>query len=95
MAAVDAVIRGASLSLSKALQMESRVCGELIATEVSKNLIHIFQDSEDARRLVVDDGAEAAWPKSGSAGVLGAGELEGGGDRGAATTHNGDFDRLS
>lgn len=71
--ALRAVLEGWSLPIERGLELEAELCGELIATSVSKNLIKVFQDSERSRQRVV--GEDSAWPERGSVAVLGAGVM--------------------
>ncbi|MGH7477422.1 MAG: 3-hydroxyacyl-CoA dehydrogenase NAD-binding domain-containing protein [Longimicrobiales bacterium] len=72
--ALDAIDRTLGLSLEKALAVEARAVGELITTEVSKNLIHVFLLMEGAKKQ-----APAAEPQQVErVGVLGAGVMGGG-----------------
>lgn len=69
--AVGTVIDGYTQSLPQALELEAQRCGELIASQISKRLISIFQDSERARKLSLDE--NVTWPREGHVAVLGAG----------------------
>lgn len=71
--ALRAVIEGLALPLERGLELEAKLCGELIATPISKNLIKVFKDSERARQRAFADGAE--WPEEGVVAVLGAGVM--------------------
>ena len=74
--AIEATILGFGESLPAGLEREARFCGDLIATDVSKNLVAIFRASEEARRLSVDveEGAPEE-PESLHVAVLGAGVM--------------------
>lgn len=61
-------------SIDNALAIEARALGELIATQVSKNLIHVFQLSEHAKKPALNAPARAVD----RVGVLGAGVMGGG-----------------
>lgn len=80
--ALQAVMDGTSMSLEKGLELEARLFGELVVTETSRSLVHIFHImtaskknpfpddvQKEARRLFLD-GLEDG---STSVGVLGAG----------------------
>ncbi|HSM36146.1 MAG TPA: 3-hydroxyacyl-CoA dehydrogenase NAD-binding domain-containing protein [Longimicrobiales bacterium] len=74
LAILDTVRRTMSLPVEKALEIEARAIGRLVATDVSKNLIHVF-------RLM--EGAKKKAPRGESAtidriAVLGAGVMGGG-----------------
>lgn len=63
-----------SSEVEQALRIEARALGELIVTDVSKNLIHVFRLNEAARKSPV----AAAPRKVERVGVLGAGVMGGG-----------------
>ncbi len=79
--AVEAVIDGSRKRLDAALELEANLVGPLVAGEVSKGLIHIFQESEALRREP-QGSAERPAAKGDAAprriGVLGAGVMGGG-----------------
>ncbi|MEM7168335.1 MAG: 3-hydroxyacyl-CoA dehydrogenase NAD-binding domain-containing protein [Planctomycetota bacterium] len=76
-AAITAVIDGYSKDLAAGLQLEAKLCGELIASDVCKNLISIFNSSEDARKLRVGDEDDTNAPSqpTDKAAVIGAGVM--------------------
>jgi 3-hydroxyacyl-CoA dehydrogenase/enoyl-CoA hydratase/3-hydroxybutyryl-CoA epimerase len=85
--ALEAVLSGFRMSLEDGLNYEARLVGELVASDVSKNLISVFFDSEKLRRPEGEaDGEqevsrEARSPHEVPArriGVLGAGVMGGG-----------------
>jgi 3-hydroxyacyl-CoA dehydrogenase/enoyl-CoA hydratase/3-hydroxybutyryl-CoA epimerase len=63
-----------SSSIADALAIEARALGELITTEVSKHLIHVFRLSEHAKKSAPDVPPRAVE----RVGVLGAGVMGGG-----------------
>ena len=72
------VVRGSvGRPLDKALEREALAAGELIASRVSKNLIHVFNMREAARKGAGAAGAEAA-KRIRQIGVVGAGTMGGG-----------------
>ena len=74
---IDVLKRGAGRSLRRSLELEAAAAGELIASETSKNLLHVFRLREGARKR-----PEAAPGVEGSTvekiAVLGAGVMGGG-----------------
>jgi 3-hydroxyacyl-CoA dehydrogenase / enoyl-CoA hydratase / 3-hydroxybutyryl-CoA epimerase len=73
--ALDVIRRSASLPLDDALHVEAQALGELIVTDVSKNLIHVFQLLESARKA----GPAGMQPRTVErVAVLGAGVMGGG-----------------
>ncbi|MFQ5655755.1 MAG: 3-hydroxyacyl-CoA dehydrogenase NAD-binding domain-containing protein, partial [Planctomycetota bacterium] len=75
LAAVRAVVNGSRRRLADGLEREAALVGDLIAGDISKNLMAIFGDSEGARHLRVPTDAGGEWPRGGSVGVLGAGVM--------------------
>ena len=75
---LEVVRRSTNKSLEKALEIEAEAAGELVASSVSKNLIHVFQLREEARKGTgVDD--ETVQPRRiDYLAVLGAGVMGGG-----------------
>ena len=75
---LEVVGRSANKPLEKALEIEAKAAGELVASSVSKNLIHVFQLREEARKGTgVDD--ETVEPRRVEyLAVLGAGVMGGG-----------------
>jgi 3-hydroxyacyl-CoA dehydrogenase/enoyl-CoA hydratase/3-hydroxybutyryl-CoA epimerase len=71
---LETLRRALSLPVDRALEIEARALGRLIATEVSKNLIHVFRLMEGAKKRAPDG---AAAPVERIA-VLGAGVMGGG-----------------
>lgn len=81
---LDVVEASAGVPVPRALEMEAEAAGELIATRVSKNLLHIFHLRESAKKLSPDiegpsgeAGAAESRPVT-SMGVVGAGVMGGG-----------------
>jgi len=76
--ALEAIERGMEMPLDKALELESEFLGELIVTDVCKNLVFLFLMREALRKdRGVDD--PAVQPREvRRAGVLGAGVMGGG-----------------
>lgn len=73
--ALDVIRRSAKLSLDDALRIEAQALGELIVTDVSKNLIHVFHLLEGAKKT----GPPGAQPRPvEQVAVLGAGVMGGG-----------------
>ncbi|MEN8375283.1 MAG: 3-hydroxyacyl-CoA dehydrogenase NAD-binding domain-containing protein [Gemmatimonadota bacterium] len=71
---LDTIRRTLPLPLDRAFEIEARALGELVATPVSKNLIHVFRLFEGAKK-----GAPAGDPiEVERIGVLGAGVMGGG-----------------
>ncbi len=76
--ALEAVEKGMTMSLQEGLALEARLLGELIVTDVSKNLISIYYLQEDLKK---DPGVEKTKIKPQEikqVGVLGAGIMGGG-----------------
>lgn len=76
--ALEAVERGLEMSLEDGLKLEARLLGELIVTEVCKNLISIYYLNEALKK---DPGVERAKDEPRTieqVGVLGAGVMGGG-----------------
>ena len=75
---LEVVGQGANKRFGKALEIEARAAGELVATSVSKNLIHVFHLREAARKGTgVADGSIEPGRVEYLA-VLGAGVMGGG-----------------
>jgi 3-hydroxyacyl-CoA dehydrogenase / enoyl-CoA hydratase / 3-hydroxybutyryl-CoA epimerase len=73
--ALDVIRRSAKLRLDDALRIEAQALGELIVTDVSKNLIHVFHLLEGAKKA----GPPGAQPRPvEQVAVLGAGVMGGG-----------------
>ena len=72
--AIDVLKRSAGKSMPKALAIEAEALGELVVTEESKNLIHVFHLMEDAKKA----GPEAEGRPVERVAVLGAGVMGGG-----------------
>lgn len=71
---LDIINRMLSVNIEESLAIEARALGELIATDVSKNLIHVFRLNEAAKKVPV-----AARPRAVErVAVLGAGVMGGG-----------------
>jgi 3-hydroxyacyl-CoA dehydrogenase/enoyl-CoA hydratase/3-hydroxybutyryl-CoA epimerase len=74
---LDVLGKGLGTSLEKSFDLESRAAGELITSQVSKNLIHVFQLRERARKR--PEGAHGTAPRAiERIAVLGAGVMGGG-----------------
>lgn len=76
--ALESVRNGMDVTIEKGLENEAKLLGELIATDVSKNLVSIFQMSEALRK---DSGVEKENIKSPpiqDVSILGAGIMGGG-----------------
>jgi len=73
--AIDAVRLGLKLPIAKGLEIEARLFGEMISTDVSKNLISVFYLRENAKKLSV---ADEKVPEIHKSAVLGAGVMGGG-----------------
>ncbi|MCB9502313.1 MAG: enoyl-CoA hydratase/isomerase family protein [Deferribacteres bacterium] len=76
--ALEAVQKGMSTSLSEGLNIEAQFLGELVVTPVCKNLVKVFQLTEDLKK---DNGApdfKGDALKFDRVGVLGAGVMGGG-----------------
>ena len=72
--ALDVMRRSAGKPLERALEIEAEALGELVATDVSKNLIHVFHLMEGAKKARPD-----AEPREVErVAVLGAGVMGGG-----------------
>ena len=72
--AIEVMKRSAGKSLEKALAIEARALGELIATDESKNLIHVFHLLEGAKKGGPDvDGRPVERVAVLGAGVMGGG----------------------
>ncbi|MCA9739071.1 MAG: 3-hydroxyacyl-CoA dehydrogenase NAD-binding domain-containing protein [Gemmatimonadota bacterium] len=74
---LDVVRRSRGSSLRQALAYEAEAAGELIASAVSKNLIHVFHLREAARKGGSTDPSATALPVE-HLGILGAGVMGGG-----------------
>ena len=73
--ALDVVRQTMRLPLDAALAVEARALGEMIVTDVSKNLIHVFRLLEGAKKA----GPSGVTPRDvARVGVLGAGVMGGG-----------------
>ncbi|HUG39608.1 MAG TPA: 3-hydroxyacyl-CoA dehydrogenase NAD-binding domain-containing protein [Longimicrobiales bacterium] len=72
--AIEVMRQSAGKSLERALAIEAEAVGDLIATDISKNLIHVFHLMEDARKA----GPAAAPRPVERVAVLGAGVMGGG-----------------
>ena len=75
---LEVVGRSANKRLGKALEIEARAAGELVATSVSKNLIHVFHLREEARKGTGVDDETVDPGKVEYLAVLGAGVMGGG-----------------
>lgn len=73
--AIEAIRNGIGVSLKDGLQIEAQLVGELIVTDVSKNLISVFYLRENAKKLSV---ADEKVPEIHKSAVLGAGVMGGG-----------------
>ena len=75
---LEVLSRSMGRPLSRALEIEAAAAGELIVSTVSKNLIHVFNLREDARKGTGVRDATVAPRKVEYLGVLGAGVMGGG-----------------
>ncbi len=75
---LEVVRRSAKKSLAKALEIEARAAGELVASSVCKNLIHVFHLREEARKGTGVDDATVEPGRVEYLAVLGAGVMGGG-----------------
>ena len=75
---LDVVGRSVKKSLVKALAIEAKAAGELVATTVSKNLIHVFHLREEARKGTGVDDETVEPGRVEYLAVLGAGVMGGG-----------------
>ncbi len=74
---LEALQKGLGRSVEKSLELEARAAGELLASRVSKNLVHVFHLRERARKGTGVD-APAEPREVADVGVLGAGTMGGG-----------------
>lgn len=70
--------RALSLPIERALEIEAEAMGGLITSSVSKNLIHVFNMREDARKGLGVANPEVEPREIDAIGVLGAGVMGGG-----------------
>jgi len=75
---LDVVGRSLGRPLAKALEIEAEAAGELIVSPVSKNLIHVFNLRENARKGTGVDNPAVTPGRVEYLGVLGAGVMGGG-----------------
>lgn len=71
--ALDVIARSAGAPLDRAFDIEARALGQLIATPVSKNLVHVFELMDAAKKASPPGARPIA-----RAGVVGAGVMGGG-----------------
>lgn len=71
--ALNTLARSAGAPLDRAFDHEARAFGQLVATTVSKNLVHVFELTEAAKKETPPGGRDVA-----RVGVLGAGVMGGG-----------------
>lgn len=76
--ALEAVQRGFTVPLPQALEIEAQLLGELIATDVSKNLISIYFMNEAIKKDPGVEKARAEPREIKQVGLLGAGVMGGG-----------------
>jgi len=76
--ALEAVFYGFGRPLQEGLLNEAQLLGELIASDVSKNLISIFHLSEDLKKQSVVKNSNVEPVKITNVGVVGAGVMGGG-----------------
>ena len=74
--ALQVVLQAYPMGLDEAYELEAKALGELIATEVSHNLVRVFLLSQDAKRAVPEDVLRERRPVE-KAAVLGAGVMGG------------------
>ncbi len=75
---LEVVGRSANKPLAKAFEFEAKAAGELVATSVSKNLIHVFHLREEARKQTGVDDETVEPGRVEYLAVLGAGVMGGG-----------------
>ena len=75
---LEVLSRSLGRPLSRALEIEADAAGELIVSSVSKNLIHVFDLREDARKGTGVQDAAVTPGRVEYLGVLGAGVMGGG-----------------
>ena len=75
---LDVLRRSLGRPISRALEIEAEAAGELIVSSVSKNLIHVFNLREDARKGTGVRNAAVVPGRVDYLGVLGAGVMGGG-----------------
>ena len=75
---LEVVGRSANKRIGKALEIEARAAGELVATPVSKNLIHVFHLRDEARKGTGVDDETVEPGRVEYLAVLGAGVMGGG-----------------
>jgi len=75
---LEVVGRSANKPLAKALEIEANAAGELVTSPVCKNLIHVFQLREDARKGTGVDDETVEPGRVEYLAVLGAGVMGGG-----------------
>ena len=73
--AIDAIQRGIGVSLKDGLKIEAELLGELIISDVTKNLISVFYFRENAKKLSITN---EKVPKINKVAVVGAGVMGGG-----------------
>lgn len=76
--ALEAVEKGIGLSMKEGLEIEARLLGELIATDVSKNLISIYHLNEDLKKDIGVEKSKIEPREIKNVGLLGAGLMGGG-----------------
>lgn len=76
--ALESVRMGMDATLGKGLEIEAKLLGELIATDVSKNLISIFQMSETLRKYSGVEKQDVKPRPVQDVSILGAGVMGGG-----------------
>ncbi|MCA8960353.1 MAG: enoyl-CoA hydratase/isomerase family protein, partial [Planctomycetes bacterium] len=72
-AAVESILASATLDLRDGLAFEAKQLGPLVASDVCRSLIAVFQASEEARKLHGFDDVEGEVPADAMIGVIGAG----------------------
>lgn len=76
--ALEAVEKGFNLSLEEGLAIEARTLGECIVTDVSKNLVGVFQMTEELKKDLGVEKFKGSIQEFERIGVLGAGVMGGG-----------------
>jgi 3-hydroxyacyl-CoA dehydrogenase/enoyl-CoA hydratase/3-hydroxybutyryl-CoA epimerase len=76
--ALDAVEQGMAVSLAEGFEIEARLLGELIVTDVCKNLISVYHLNEAVKKDAGVDKAKTVPVEINQVGLLGAGVMGGG-----------------
>ena len=76
--ALETIKKARTKSISKALEIEARALGKLLATDISKNLVQIFFWTEEIKKENGTDNLDLKGRSVNKAAVLGAGVMGGG-----------------